>query len=182
MFLKPVWRCNPRSECTAHTPDVWKRLRLANLIQIKQIETILISAWLEIEVRFKVANYPSHIIALFAPKMCPHQVQYLKWGQCNRVKSFAWIWCLGCMLFHVSPQISSLCACVVALLASKGFLASVGKHMHPQIMWKSTRKTALIASKQFFSSMLPLVYLEMVSSVTWMVTLITSETLLPWMC
>ena len=47
VFLKPVWRCNPRSECTAHTPDVWKRLRQANLIQIKQIETILISAWIE---------------------------------------------------------------------------------------------------------------------------------------
>ena len=47
VFLKPVWRCNPRSECTAHTPDVWKRLRPANLIQIKQIETISIFAWIE---------------------------------------------------------------------------------------------------------------------------------------
>ena len=104
------------------------------------------------------------------------------WDQYYDKKSFLWCWCLGCMLFHVSPQQNILFAWVIAFLASKGFLASVWKSMILQTAWILAREVALIACKRFLSRMLSHVNLEITSIITWIATLITPEMLLPWMC
>ena len=43
----------------------------------------------------------------------------------TQISRFAYISCHRYMLFHVSPQITGLSACVIAFVASKGLLASV---------------------------------------------------------
>ena len=95
-------------------------------------------------------------------------------------KSFAWCWCPGCMPFHVSPQITRLCACVIAFVASKVLLTS--ELVPPQLACFPESETALIARKRFFSGMQHHVCHEMTSIVGWIVALVTPEALLPWMC
>ena len=72
---------------------------------------------------------------------------------------------LGCVLFHVIPQIFRMSARVIAYLAGNWLLSSVGKHVPPQLNCLSARENALIASKRLFTSMLPQVSLEMTSIV-----------------
>ena len=54
--------------------------------------------------------------------------------------------------------------------------------MMMMIIAKNACEVALFAYKGLFSKMLPHVYLEITSSVTWIVALITEELLPPWMC
>ena len=86
------------------------------------------------------------------------------------IPSLIWCWCLGCMPFHVPLLLNGLLACIIALLASKGFLASVGKHASSQTAWSAVRETALITCTRFFSGMLLHEWLH------W------SQLKLPWMC
>ena len=86
-----------------------------------------------------------------------------KWGQYCTNKSFAQISCHRCVLFHVPPHITRLSASIIALLASKGLLTSVGKLVSPQLACFPASETALIAWKGFFSGMLHHVSLETTS-------------------
>ena len=75
-----------------------------------------------------------------------------------------------------------LYACVIAFLASKQLLTSVGKHVSPQSAWILAREVALTACKRFFPRMLPHVCLENTRLIARIVALITTEMPLPWMC
>ena len=69
------------------------------------------------------------------------------------------------MLFHVPLQIARLLARVVTFNASKGLLASVRKLVILKAALISAREVALIACKGFFASVLPHVPLEITSLV-----------------
>ena len=83
--------------------------------------------------------------------------------------------------FHMRFQITGLRACVLAFLASKGFLTSVGKHAIFQSAWRPAREAALIAGKGFLSKMLQHAFLDIISLDAWIVALVTTETPLSWM-
>ena len=67
------------------------------------------------------------------------------------------------MLVHVFLQMNRLLACVIAFLASKGFLTSVGKDVIFQSAWPPAREAALIAGKGILSRMLQYVFLDIIS-------------------
>ena len=91
-------------------------------------------------------------------------------------------WFLTSVGKHVSPQIAGSSARIITFPASKGFLVGVRKSVIFQSAWTSAREVALIASKRFFSRMLPHVCLENTSLVARIVALVTAELLHPWMC
>ena len=58
----------------------------------------------------------------------------------------------GTMLLHVSLQICRSCARVVALLAGKRFLASVGEHMPLQVTRVSTLVAAVLTTVRLLTT------------------------------
>lgn len=117
---------------------------------------------------------------LFIPSK--HQLNMVEWGRCYKNKSILWISCIRCMFFHMPLQITWMFARVIASVASKGFLASVRMFVIFQSAWSSARVTALIACEGILSRMLPHVSLGITSLVGWIVALVTTEILLPWVC